>query len=191
MSLRESLIEEATLMIQQKGVASVTLRALGQNLGVSRTAPYRHFEDKNDLLCAVAQRGFDQFRKVLCEQRLNDSVTSPLSRFQNMGMAYIEFALAHVPYYKLMFQEPSVMENKTVDLEKASSEAFGELVAILEECKTKGLVKNEPTLMMASFVWSTMHGFSSLLIDNYQVKHSDIGGFKDYMINKVTSAIQS
>ncbi len=56
--LRRALIVEALRTIQQDGAAALTLRGVGENLGVSRTALYRHFADKQALLNEVAVEGF-------------------------------------------------------------------------------------------------------------------------------------
>src|ERR1700682_5211672 len=65
--LRRALIVEAAHTIQAKGVDALTLRAVGQKLGVSRTALYRHFADKSALVAAVAGEGFRLLRLQLVE----------------------------------------------------------------------------------------------------------------------------
>ena len=60
--LRSALLAEAAVMISEGGTSSVTMRATGRRLGVSRFAPYRHFADKSALLVAVAAAGFDRTR---------------------------------------------------------------------------------------------------------------------------------
>ncbi len=64
--LRAALLAEAAAMIAEEGVVSVTMRAIGRRLGVSRAAPYRHFADKNALLVAVAADGFNRL-KAACK----------------------------------------------------------------------------------------------------------------------------
>ena len=56
--LSRSLLQEALRTIEKGGVAALTLRSVGETLGVSRTALYRHFSDKSALLAAVATEGF-------------------------------------------------------------------------------------------------------------------------------------
>ena len=51
-----AMLHEAVRMIQAEGVEALTLRGVGERLGVSRTALYRHFSDKQALLAAVAPR---------------------------------------------------------------------------------------------------------------------------------------
>src|SRR5436190_672181 len=63
--LRSALLEEAVRTIQTDGVDELTLRAVGAALGVSRTALYRHFSDKQALLAAVGREGFRMLRLAL------------------------------------------------------------------------------------------------------------------------------
>src|ERR687896_1086249 len=63
--LRRALLEEALRTIQTDGVEQLTLRAAGEKLGVSRTALYRHFSDKQALLAAVGREGFRMLRLAL------------------------------------------------------------------------------------------------------------------------------
>ena len=63
--LSRALLQEAVRTIQRGGVQALTLRAVGEKLGVSRTALYRHFSDKSGLLAAVAREGFRTLRLQL------------------------------------------------------------------------------------------------------------------------------
>ena len=65
--LRRALLEEAVRTIQTHGVEALTLRTVGERLGVSRTALYRHFADKPALLAAVGREGFRLLRLALTE----------------------------------------------------------------------------------------------------------------------------
>ena len=90
--LRAALLDEAAAMIAEGGAASVTMRALGRRLGVSRAAAYRHFEDKTALLVAVATAGFSRLRSRL--QAVDAGAPrSSVERIRRMGEEYVRFAL--------------------------------------------------------------------------------------------------
>src|SRR5690606_6940165 len=85
--LRDALIRATVATIQRDGVDAVTLRAVGAVLGVSRTALYRHFTDKADLLAAVAAQGFEALGHALVtawDERGHD-----LDGLREMGRAYV------------------------------------------------------------------------------------------------------
>ena len=60
-NLKEELLQEALKIIHEEGVDAVTLQALGNKLGTSRSAIYRHFSSKRDLMDNVMIYGFESF----------------------------------------------------------------------------------------------------------------------------------
>ena len=50
---RAEFVAAAIAFIDQHGLGALTLRSLGDALGVAHTALYRHFRDKDDLLAAM------------------------------------------------------------------------------------------------------------------------------------------
>src|SRR5215468_9644695 len=65
--LRRALIDQALRTIDKEGAEGLTLRGVGDALGVSRTALYRHFSDKQALVAAVASEGFRALRAALLD----------------------------------------------------------------------------------------------------------------------------
>ena len=58
-ALRQALVDMVLTMVAERGdAAELTLREVARRVGVSHNAPYRHFEDKDALLAAVATEGF-------------------------------------------------------------------------------------------------------------------------------------
>src|SRR5262245_11555158 len=99
--LCRALLEEALQMIQAQGVEQVTLRTIGARLGVSRTALYRHFADKQALLAAVGREGFRTLRLAL--QGAWDGRGHGRAGFDAMAAAYVTFAVTHPAHYRVMF----------------------------------------------------------------------------------------
>jgi len=120
-------------------------------------------------LTATATEGAKQFSLALRVARLDYS-EDEVGRFRLMGQAYIEFAVEHSAYYSLMFSDAFI--KKTDAFNKASSDAFAELEEILLTLQQANKIKTEDPKMQTNFVWSLMHGFSSLLI-NGKLEHID------------------
>src|SRR6187549_1778521 len=91
--LRRALIEQALRTIDAAGAEGLTLRGVGAALGVSRTALYRHFADKDALLAAVAREGFRLLREALLEAWEREGRGT--AGFEAMGDAYLTFAIEH------------------------------------------------------------------------------------------------
>jgi len=58
-NLRAALIQCGLELMERDGIHALTLRAIGEQLGVSRSAAYRHFKDKEALLSAIYEAGAD------------------------------------------------------------------------------------------------------------------------------------
>src|SRR5215831_17121958 len=84
--LERSLVEAALVTIQEEGVEALTLRGVGARLGVSRTALYRHFEDKTALLARVALEGFRLFREAL-QTAVDEARNLRRDPLEEMGVA--------------------------------------------------------------------------------------------------------
>jgi AcrR family transcriptional regulator len=161
--LSRALVQEAVRTIQARGVDALTLRAVGQRLGVSRTALYRHFADKTALLAAVAAEGFRQLRLDL---------TSAWERhhggregFAAMGTAYVRFALAHPSHYRVMFGASLDARHEDAALAAEGGAAFQVLVDAILAQQRAGVVRLDDPLPIARFVWATVHGVAMLGID--------------------------
>lgn len=162
--LRAALLKEAARMIAEDGAEHVTMRALSRRVGVSRTAPYRHFADKEALLVAVAAEGFTRLTMRLQAIAVADP-DDALTRFQDMGGAYIQFALDNPAHYRLMYGKEALRRTQYPDLQAAADDAYEELVALIETYQETGAIKPENSHALAYIAWSTVHGLASLLVD--------------------------
>jgi AcrR family transcriptional regulator len=162
--LPRALLQEAVRTIQRGGVQSLTLRAVGEKLGVSRTALYRHFADKSGLLAAVAREGFRILRLQLLEAWNQHGGGS--KGFEAMGVAYVKFAVDHPSHYRVMFggylDSP---DPRDPELAKEGAGAFQALVDAILSLQQNRLLKTDPPLQLAQYIWSNVHGIAMLAID--------------------------
>src|SRR5215831_8143042 len=100
-NLRRALLDETLRTIQTQGVEHLTLRTVGERLGVSRSALYRHFADKEALLATVGKEGFRTLRQALADAWERNG--HGRIGFEAMGRAYVQFAVAHPSHYRVMF----------------------------------------------------------------------------------------
>lgn len=161
--LSRALLREALRTIQTHGVEALTLRAVGQKLGVSRTALYRHFADKSALLAAVSREGFRALREQLEDAWVGDG--KGREGFAAMGVAYVRFALANPSHYRVMFGGfvPGSVDDP--ELAKEASGAFQVLVDSIVEQQRQGLMRGDDPLQLARYIWSLVHGIAMLAID--------------------------
>jgi len=161
--LRRALIDQALRTIDKRGVEGLTLRGVGEALGVSRTALYRHFSDKQSLVAAVAREGFRTLRVALVEA--GEGAGRGQAGFDAMGHAYVQFAVAHPAHYRVMFGRFVESGARDPQLIEEAEAAFQALVDALVGQQRDGQVREDDPILQARFVWSVVHGIAMLTID--------------------------
>jgi AcrR family transcriptional regulator len=160
-NLREALIEAGLELIQQKGVAALTLREIGARVGVSRMAAYRHFADRAALLAAISEAGFVRFGDSLEEARQSAPKDKEgfRSRLHAMAVAYVRFAAAHPAHYQVMF---GAARDPHTPPSAAGARSFGILEDTIRQGQEKGVVRPGNSTDLARAVWCMVHGISTL-----------------------------
>ena len=188
--LRQALLDEALRTIDRHGVDELTLRSIGDHLGVSRTAMYRHFADKPALLAAVGREGFRLLRETLTDAWERHG--RGRAGFEAMGAAYVQFAVAHPSHYRVMFGGFIESCAKDDEFVKEATAAFQVLVNSLVEQQQAGLVRRDDALLQARMIWALVHGMSMLVIDG-QLRGADENGeaLNAYAIERIREAIRA
>lgn len=162
-------------MTAEAGASSVTMRAIGDRLGVSRAAAYRHFADKPELLAAVAAAGFTRLAARV-RAAASARPRSGLAGFRRMGDEYVRFALDNPAHYRLMYGEAALSRSDFPELRAAADALFALLVDALREHQRAGLIKRQAPEAQAYVAWSAMHGLAALMIDGQIQAADDVDG---------------
>lgn len=186
--LRRALLEEALRTIQTHGVDALTLRSVGERLGVSRTALYRHFSDKPSLLAAVGREGFRLLTMALSDAWEQNG--RGRAGFEAMGLAYVRFAVDHPSHYRVMFGGFIESCEKDAEFIDQATSAFQVLVDALVDQQRAGIVRADDPMLQARLVWALVHGIAMLVIDG-QLRGQDERGeaLNLYAIERLRAAI--
>jgi len=159
---RRQILEEAREVFLQEGLAGLSMRTVAERVGVSATALYRHFDDKDALLATMLGEAFASFGSYLGRAL---GGRTPLARFRLTGEAYFDFALDHPRDYELMFlTNCSDLGFKRIsqEIDERSRPTFEFLVERVEECMEKRVFVRRDPREVALYAWSTVHGTASL-----------------------------
>lgn len=184
-NLKESLIQTALEMVSDEGADSITLREIGSRLGTSRSAIYRHFKNKEELMKHVILAGFDKLDETI-EPIFLDETTSFLEKFHAMGLGYMHFALENQHLYRLIFGPTMIKEREEVladekeDLYKllhgdsskeimnvCQDNGYFKLVTMIILAQEKKIFKAGNPVNIATAIWAQLHGIASLAIDGH------------------------
>ncbi len=181
-NLRAALLESARKQLQTEGIHALSLRALARSTGVSQTAPYRHFTDKNALLAALATDGFTELFEALGPL---DPACEPLTAMYEFGMTYLRFARDHTEVFRLMFGPDLQPRNQYPELFNAGREAFHRIENLIELAGRRGNFSIGDTKLAAHTAWAAVHGIATLMLD-----HADSFGYHRQLDEQAEQALK-
>jgi AcrR family transcriptional regulator len=134
--LRTRILEAAADLLSRSAEADFSTRAVCEAAGVGAPALYRQFGDKEGLLAAVVDHGFEAY---LAGKRAAKPSGDPVRDLREGWDNHVAFALDHPNYYRVMYAGLSTPPG-------AAAEAHGLLLAVLERCAAAGRLKLPPSL---------------------------------------------
>lgn len=172
-NLRPALLAEALRVLAEGEPTSLSLRELARRLDVSHAAPYRHFADKDALLAAIAQQGFELLAGDL-EDAAAGHPDEPLRQLADTGWAYVRFALHQPQHFQVMFGVSAVDQAAFPDLHAAGQRAFDVLLRVIERGQRAGSVVPGEPYELAVSAWAQVHGLAMLLRERQLVATNDL-----------------
>jgi AcrR family transcriptional regulator len=161
--LRERILSCALDLYLEEGLKGLSMRHMAEKLGVSATALYRHYRNKEDLLHNVIGAAIKVFGSHLFTAL---SGRTPEERFHRGAEAYLNFALAHGKYYEVIFLAPQQLgaEPLPEDLQQQSKATFQFLIDRVQECMESGYLRKDDPYSVAVGIWAHSHGLVSIYL---------------------------
>jgi AcrR family transcriptional regulator len=162
-NLREAILKVSLQVIEKKGEQALSMRDLAKMTGVTHQAPYRHFKDKDALLAALAQDGFEQLYALMVENL--KSATDPMEKLERIIQNYMAWAFEHPDHFRLMFSRHIPEYETSESLQKVTNQTLELILKVVEENQeAKNLRPGDPRPLARHF-WASIHGATLLLID--------------------------
>lgn len=158
-NLREALLAAALDILTTQGIEALSLRALARATGVTQAAPYSHFRDKDDLLAAVAETGFQRLALGMAEDATGAASTQ--ERIERLISSYIRFAQNNKPLFGIMFGR------ELADLGKYPTLAMtaGKSYALISAALSRRTSQEQDTRFLTVAIWSLCHGLATLIAE--------------------------
>jgi AcrR family transcriptional regulator len=167
-NLKEEFLRIAFEFIQTEDIDKLTLKILSDKTNTSRSAIYRHFENKDALIAMMIEKGFELFDDAVAPVLL-DKDKPLIDRFYLSGKNYIDFAKAQPNLYRLIFgYKYSHIREDIISIKHDNCQGFHALKAAIEEGQQSGIIKKENAYNQAIIVWSSLHGLASLFISCFR-----------------------
>ena len=163
-NLRAELLDTAVAQLQESAAEDLSLRALARAVGVSQTAPYRHFADKGELLAAMATQGYRNLLSAL-HAAGDQTPDCPTEQLIGFAHAYVDYAANQPQLFKLMFGPSVQPAEKYPELREASRETFALVQTILRRGMELGQFREQNYVYLANAAWAGIHGLATLQVD--------------------------
>jgi AcrR family transcriptional regulator len=167
---RRKILDASIDLVAEQGVRAVSFREAARRAGVSHQTPYHHFGDHRGILLEIAREGFAGLADAMATA--GASSPDPLTALVEAGMAYVDFATAHVGHFRVMFQPPGDATPTGIpEAERTHEVLLGLAGAVVAHGNGGGL----PVPVLAELCWSTVHGLATLLVEGI-IDEEQLGG---------------
>ena len=168
---RREILDAARALFVSDGFEQTSIRKVAARVGVSSTALYLYFKDKDDLFAALCEEAFaklgDAFRAVEAAN------LPPLEAAGAQMRAYVDFAMTHPDAYRLIFMTQAktklILDHRAVPDEAGGqgtqgAMAFQALVRQVQRLMDAGLIARQDPYMVGEIMWASSHGLVSLMM---------------------------
>jgi AcrR family transcriptional regulator len=172
--LENALIKAGIEILSKEGMGGLNLRKVAKRAGVSHSAPYAHFKDRQSLVAAISTEGFRQLYRGL--DAAVSTATNPRQQLVEAAWAYAQFAMDNADTFKIMFAGMLEKEKDYPSFVDISRKTFERVVEIVRDCQDAGVLRPAPAELMAVSVWGQVHGVISLALEG-QIPHTVLDRF--------------
>lgn len=156
-----AIVEAGRDLLAERGLEGLSMRAVAGRVGVSATAIYNYFENKQALLDRVVLSGWSRFEAYL-QAAVADRDRGSLERLYALGGAYIRFALENQEYFKVLF---TMRTEHPRDIAELPAEGgYLMLREAVEEAMGAGRLRREDPDLVALYLWTHVHGLVTLFM---------------------------
>jgi AcrR family transcriptional regulator len=159
-SLRERIVNAAEAICLGEGVARMSMRKVAGKVGVSATAIYRHFDNKQALvneIVAVGLRSLEAHLRPALEEE------TAYLRLRRLCERFLDFALEQPNQFDLAFLDPHIdRERLEEEVSRPMWRTFRLGIEQISQCMEQGELQEDDPLSAAILIWSQAYGLITL-----------------------------
>ena len=156
-----AILDAARDLLAEGGIDALSMRAMAARVGLSATAIYHWFDNKEALVDRVVADGFRRSESYLW-RAIEDLPAGSRERVAALGEAYIRFALENQQYFKVIFAIQTEHPRAVDDLPGRGG--YGVLRQCLVEAMEAGSIRREHPDLLALYLWSVVHGLVTIFL---------------------------
>jgi AcrR family transcriptional regulator len=161
---RSEILQAAKRLFLEEGYSRTTIRRIASEIGISSTALYVYFPEKNSILheiCADTFTGLTREFDAIRAQKL-----APLEALRAASYAYIGFGLGHPHEYELTFvvHQPEDCPPGESDPGDPGERAYHSLLDLVADAVNAGVPAEPNVDRIAQQIWAGVHGLVTLFL---------------------------
>lgn len=160
---RSAVLQAAIEAIEEGGLATLSMRDVARRAGVSHQLPYHYFADREAILAAIAEAGFEILGQRL--RAAEEMKGTGAERIAEAGRAYVAFACEYPAHFRVMFRQDFVDLMAHPAAHAKAETCFSRLPNLVAACVKEGLSAEPDETALTILGWSLAHGLSCLLLD--------------------------
>lgn len=162
--VKRALVTAALELVRRHGPGQFSMREAARRVGVSQTAPYRHFRDKEALLAFVAEEGFRSLGARF-DEVARATGPDPFARYIAAGLAFFEFAVEDPARFRLMYGEEAARKERHPGLAREWDAVFARSLGAVEACQAAGQMPPGDAFAICIQGWALAHGLAVLVMN--------------------------
>jgi AcrR family transcriptional regulator len=161
---RAEILEAAERIFIAEGYEGATIRKIADEVGVSSTALYMHFRDKDQILLEICTEAMEHLLSINSE--ISAQPIDSVARVRMMLERYVQFALENPNAYRLVFCSSPVAASiqKQAATMEIGSNCFDRFVGVVREIAAEGRLRQGDAKSAAQALWAACHGMVALMI---------------------------
>lgn len=161
---RAEILEAAEHIFLAEGYHGATIRKIADEVGVSSTALYMHFRDKDQILLEICDGAIA--RMLVSNAEIAARPIDAVARIRLMAQAYVRFALTNPNAYQLVFCSPmqAISPEKQEATMALGERSFEKFLGVVRELAAAGRLRTGTAESAAQVMWAACHGIVALLI---------------------------
>jgi AcrR family transcriptional regulator len=158
--LRQRILDVAEALLEDEGLAALSMREVARRSGVTHQAPYHHFADRETILASLVARGFELMAQRMRAANDRAKKLGRRAGLQAAGEAYVGFAIDHPGVFRIMFRPELCDATRFPEAMDASRRAYEELARLV-----RLMHRGEFSEGLATTYWAQVHGLAFLIVD--------------------------
>lgn len=161
-NVKEALLDAAQSHIEQNEGEMISLRGLSKQVGITPSAVYNHFADKDALILAIKLRIYESFNEFFAK-RCKES-EDPGKALVEMCLAYFHFSRKYPSQFRFLFSSSLPMEWSTAEVVDVSCRCIVRARRLVFEIHNRYQLQcsEEEVVNSTLLIWSQLHGIVTL-----------------------------